>query len=435
MSFTVAIVGRPNVGKSSVFNRLIGQRKSITDDQPGVTKDRIYGRSTWLTKSFGIIDTGGIDISDAPFLEQIKQQALFAVNEADLVLFIVDAQTGITDADTHIAKILYTYKKDVIVAVNKADNVNLAANIYEFYSLGFADPVAISAHHGIGFGDLLDKIVNYIPEVTNKKETASTKIAVIGYPNVGKSSLVNAILGESRVITSSIPGTTIDAVDTFFTRNEKDYVIVDTAGIKKRGQIYESTERYALLRALQATERSDVVLFLLDASREIINQDKHVAGLVSEYAKACVIVVNKWDLVQKQTKTMALYEKMVKEEFKFLPFAEVCFVSSTENKRINTIFQALEKAVTNYNKKIQTAVLNELLTDITAMVPPKPFGRLAAKFNYMTQVSIKPPTFLIFVNDPKYVHFSYTRYLENRIREAFDFTGTPIKIIYRKKEV
>ncbi len=434
MPFTVAIVGRPNVGKSSIFNRLIGDRKSITDDEPGVTRDRIYARATWLTKSFGLIDTGGIDIGDAPFLDQIKQQALFAVNEANLVLFVVDSRTGLTDLDEQIARILYQYKKDVIVVVNKVDNQELMSSIYEFYNLGFGDPLGVSAHHGIGIGDLLDKIINFMPHITPKKDHDSIKLAVIGYPNVGKSSLVNAILDENRVIVSDVAGTTRDAVDSTFQRDNKKYTIIDTAGIKKRGQIYESTDRYALIRALQATERSDVVLFLIDASRDLINQDKHVAGLITEYGKACVIVVNKWDLVEKDSKTMAKYIEKLRGEFKFLPFAEIVFVSSTEKTRLHTIFEAVDQAYEHYNKKLQTSVLNEFLTDITMMNPPKMFNRGEARFYYMTQVSTKPPAFVIFVNDPNYVHFSYKRYIENKLRELFDFTGTPVKFIFRKRD-
>ena len=331
--FQVAIVGRPNVGKSSLFNRIIGERKAITDDIPGVTRDRIYGRATWLTKSFGVIDTGGIETGDAPFLEQIKAQALLAVNEADLIIFLVDAKSGITETDEVIKRLLFSFKKDVILAVNKVDNHQMLSNVYEFYSLGFGDPIGISATHGIGIGDLLDKVISYIDDSKMAIEDDSIKLAVVGYPNVGKSSLTNAILGEPRVIVSNIPGTTRDAVDTRFKYNNKDYTIIDTAGIKKSGQIYESTDRYALLRALRAIERADVVLFVIDASRDLINQDKHVAGLALEYG-AVLIVINKVDLVEKDTNTMSEYEKKVREEFQFLTFAPILFVSSIEGKRL-----------------------------------------------------------------------------------------------------
>lgn len=434
MSFKVAIVGRPNVGKSSLFNRIIGYRKSITAEQPGVTRDRIYARATWLTRSFGLIDTGGIDLKDAPFLEQIRHQATIAMSEADLILLVVDSRSGLTDLDENVAKMLYREKKTVIVVVNKVDNQSLKDSIYDFYGLGFGDPIGVSALHGIGIGDLLDEIIKYMPEDEVTIEDDSIKVAVIGYPNVGKSSLVNAILGEERTIISNIAGTTRDAVDTVIEKEGQKYTIIDTAGIKKRGQIYESTDYYSLLRAVDAVERSDVVLFLIDAERDLINQDKHVAGLITEYNKACVIVVNKWDVVLKETNTMKNYEDKVRGEFKFLPFAEICFVSSKEKTRLNTLFPAINKAYESYNRELKTSVLNEFLADMTSMVPPKNVKTGTAKFFYMTQVSTKPPTFVIFVNDPKLVHFSYKRYLENRMRELFEFTGTPIKFIFRKRE-
>ena len=404
MSFKVAIVGRPNVGKSSLFNRIIGYRKSITAEQPGVTRDRIYARATWLTRSFGLIDTGGIDLKDAPFLEQIRHQATIAMSEADLILLVVDSRSGLTDLDENVAKMLYREKKPVIVVVNKVDNQSLKDSIYDFYGLGFGDPIGVSALHGIGIGDLLDEIIKYMPEDEVTIEDDSIKVAVIGYPNVGKSSLVNAILGEERTIISNIAGTTRDAVDTVIEKEGQKYTIIDTAGIKKRGQIYESTDYYSLLRAVDAVERSDVVLFLIDAERDLINQDKHVAGLITEYNKACVIVVNKWDVVLKETNTMKNYEDKVRGEFKFLPFAEICFVSSKEKTRLNTLFPAINKAYESYNRELKTSVLNEFLADMTSMVPPKNVKTGTAKFFYMTQVSTKPPTFVIFVNDPKLVH-------------------------------
>lgn len=367
-------------------------------------------------------------------LEQIRHQATIAMSEADLILLVVDSRSGLTDLDENVAKMLYREKKPVIVVVNKVDNQSLKDSIYDFYGLGFGDPIGVSALHGIGIGDLLDEIIKYMPEDEVTIEDDSIKVAVIGYPNVGKSSLVNAILGEERTIISNIAGTTRDAVDTVIEKEGQKYTIIDTAGIKKRGQIYESTDYYSLLRAVDAVERSDVVLFLIDAERDLINQDKHVAGLITEYNKACVIVVNKWDVVLKETNTMKNYEDKVRGEFKFLPFAEICFVSSKEKTRLNTLFPAINKAYESYNRELKTSVLNEFLADMTSMVPPKNVKTGTAKFFYMTQVSTKPPTFVIFVNDPKLVHFSYKRYLENRMRELFEFTGTPIKFIFRKRE-
>lgn len=434
LPFKVAIVGRPNVGKSSLFNRLIGSRLSITNDAPGVTRDRIYAKTEWLTKSFAVIDTGGIEISDAPFLEQIKQQAEVAIQEADLIVFVVDSRQGLTDDDLYIAKRLYPTDKDVIVAVNKVDNLDLKQSIYEFYALGFGDPIAISANHGIGVGELMDAIVSKMPEDNIEVEDDSIKLAVIGYPNVGKSSLTNAILGQERTIVSEVAGTTRDAVDTPFTKDDVKYTIIDTAGIKKRGQVYESTEKYSVLRALQAIERCDVALIVVDGSRDIIAQDMHVAGYVQDYAKASVVVVNKWDIVNKDEKTMNKMTQSIYDTFKFLSYAEVVFVSAKESKRIDTIYPAINKAFENYNKRIPTNVINDILVDSVAMNPPAIFNRGKAKFSYVTQVSTKPPTFVIFVNDPDFVHFSYQRYLENQFRKAFDFTGTPIKLIFRKKD-
>ena len=433
MPYTVAIVGRPNVGKSSLFNRIIGDRKAITDDKPGVTRDRIYGSAAWLTRHFGLIDTGGIDIGDAPFLEQIKTQAMLAVNEADLIVFVVDSRVGLTEVDTYIARLLYPAEKPVIVAVNKVDNDQLRGTVYEFYSLGFGEPIAVSANHGIGMGDLLDEIIKQMPTEGNLEDDDSIKLAVIGYPNVGKSSLTNRILGQERVIVSDIPGTTRDAIDTKFVRDGKDYTIVDTAGIKKSGQIYESTDKYALLRALKAADRADVLLLVLDGSRELINQDKHVGGIIQEYQKAAVIVVNKWDLVDKETQTMKKIEDDLRDEFNFIPYVEICFVSSLDNKRIHTIFEAIDRAYESYNRTLSTSILNEFLMDVTAMNPPKLFNKGMAKFSYMTQIQTKPPTFLVFVNNPNYVHFSYERYLENKIRESFDFEGTPIQIEFKNR--
>ena len=434
MPFKVAIVGRPNVGKSSLFNRIVGERISITDDTPGVTRDRIYAQSEWLTKKFSLIDTGGIDIVDAPFLTQIKIQAQIAIDEADVIVFVVDGKTGLTDADYSIAKILYKSNKPVIVAVNKIDDKNLIANAYEFYSLGFDDPIAISTLHSIGMGDLLDKIISYMKEDNTPIIDDSIRFSIVGRPNVGKSSLVNAVLGEDRAIVSEISGTTTDSVDTSFVYHKQKYTVIDTAGIKKRGKIYENIDKYSVLRALTALERCDLALLVIDGKQGIIEQDKHVAGFITETFRACIIVVNKWDIVEKDDKTMKKFEEKVREEFKFLDYAPIVFVSAKEKQRINTIFPAIQQSYESFTKELKTSVLNEVLQDAVAMNPPAVFNQGKAKFNYITQVGIKPPTFAIFVNDYNYIHFSYERFLQNQFRAAFDLIGSPIKFVFRKKD-
>jgi GTP-binding protein len=433
MPFKVAIVGRPNVGKSSLFNRIVGSRLSITDDQAGITRDRLYAKAEWLTKNFRVIDTGGIDIGDAPFLTQIKAQAQIAMDEADVVVFVVDGKQGLQESDYYISKLLYKSEKPVILAVNKIDDLSLASSAYEFYALGFGDPVAVSSIHGIGIGDLLDQIISHIKTEDQTYDDTVVQFCIVGRPNVGKSSLTNAILGEERVIVSDIPGTTMDAIDTRFKKDKKEYVVIDTAGIKKRGKVYENADKYSVLRALSALERSDIALLVIDGEEGVIEQDKHVAGFIKDYGKAAIIVVNKWDLVLKDDKTMKKMEEKIKDEFKFLDFAEVVFVAAKENSRIHTIFPALNLAFDNYQKQISTSILNEVIDDSVAMNPTPIHNRGKAQFSYATQVATKPPTFVLFVNNPDYVHFSYERYLENRLRSAFDFTGTPIKLILRKK--
>lgn len=433
MPYKVAIVGRPNVGKSSLFNRLVGARLSITDDQPGVTRDRIYARAEWLTKHFRLIDTGGIDIGDAPFLNQIKAQAQVAMDEADTIIFVVDGKTGLVDADHYIAKLLYKTEKPVILAVNKIDDISLSMNAYEFYALGFGDPIAVSTIHGIGIGDLLDRTMSYMTDEDVSYDDSIVQFSIVGRPNVGKSSLTNAILGEERVIVSDVAGTTTDAIDTRFKKDRKEYVVIDTAGIKKRGKVYESTDKYSVLRALSAIERSDIALLVIDGEEGILEQDKHVAGYITDYNKACVIVVNKWDAVEKDDKTMKKMEQKIRDEFQFLTYAPVVFVSAKHQSRIHTLFPAINLAYENYQKQVQTSVINDLIQDAVAMNPTPIHNHGKAQFNYATQVAIKPPTFVVYVNNPDFVHFSYERYLQNQIRSAIDFTGTPIKLILRKK--
>lgn len=433
MPYKVAIVGRPNVGKSSLFNRLVGARLSITDDQPGVTRDRIYARAEWLTKHFRLIDTGGIDIGDAPFLNQIKAQAQVAMDEADTIIFVVDGKTGLVDADHYIAKLLYKTEKPVILAVNKIDDISLSMNAYEFYALGFGDPIAVSTIHGIGIGDLLDRAMSYMTDEDVSYDDSIIQFSIVGRPNVGKSSLTNAILGEERVIVSDVAGTTTDAIDTRFKKDRKEYVVIDTAGIKKRGKVYESTDKYSVLRALSAIERSDIALLVIDGEEGILEQDKHVAGYITDYNKACVIVVNKWDAVEKDDKTMKKMEQKIRDEFQFLTYAPIVFVSAKHQSRIHTLFPAINLAYDNYQKQVQTSVINDLIQDAVAMNPTPIHNHGKAQFNYATQVAIKPPTFVVYVNNPDFVHFSYERYLQNQIRNAIDFTGTPIKLILRKK--
>ncbi|SEA61246.1 GTP-binding protein [Thalassobacillus cyri] len=430
----VAIVGRPNVGKSTIFNRLVGERISIVEDIPGVTRDRIYAQGEWLNTTFNIIDTGGIEIGDEPLLVQMREQAQVAIDEADVIIFMVNGRDGITGADDEVAKILYKSNKPVVLAVNKVDNPEMRENIYEFYSLGFGEPFPISGTHGLGLGDMLDAVVSHFPEKSFEEEDDLTiRFSLIGRPNVGKSSLVNALLGQERVIVSDIAGTTRDAIDTPFKKEDRDFVIIDTAGMRKKGKIYETTEKYSILRALKAIERSDVVLALIDAEEGIIEQDKKIAGYAHEAGKAVIIVVNKWDTVETDEKTMKEFEQKVRAHFQYLDYAPIVFLSAKTKKRIHTLLPQVLKASENHAKRVQTNVLNEVIMDALAMNPAPTVKGQRLKVFYAAQVSVKPPSFVVFVNEPELVHFSYERFLENRIREAFGFEGTPIKIFARKR--
>jgi GTP-binding protein len=431
----VAIVGRPNVGKSTIFNRIAGERISIVEDTPGVTRDRIYAHSEWLGQRFSLIDTGGIDIGDEPFVTQIQEQAEIAIDEADVIILIVSIKEGITDADEKVARILYQTDKPVIVAVNKVDNPEMRAEIYDFYSLGLGDPLPISGSHGIGLGDLLEKVCHYFPQKTVKSDSETINFSFIGRPNVGKSSLVNAILGENRVIVSNIEGTTRDAIDTpFETDNGEQFTVIDTAGIRKRGKVYENTEKYSVLRALRAIDRSDVVLVVLDAATGIREQDKKVAGYAHEAGRGIIIVVNKWDAVKKDSYTMTEFEKMIRQEFQYLDYAPIIFVSATTKQRLNQLPKLIKRVSENQQRRIKSAVLNDVLMDAIARNPTPTENGKRLKVYYGTQVAIKPPTFVIFVNDPELVHFSYERYLRNQFRESFDFQGTPLHLIARKRK-
>lgn len=431
----VAIVGRPNVGKSTIFNRIVGERVSIVEDLPGVTRDRIYSSGEWLTHDFNIIDTGGIDIGDEPFLEQIRQQAEIAIDEADVIIFLVNGREGVTSADEEVAKILYRSKKPIVLAVNKIDNPEMRDMIYDFYALGFGEPIPISGSHGLGLGDLLDAAAEHFPKQEDDEYDEETiRFSLIGRPNVGKSSLVNAMLGEERVIVSDIAGTTRDAIDSTFTKEGQDYVIIDTAGMRKKGKVYESTEKYSVLRALKAIERSDVVLVVLNAEEGIIEQDKRIAGYAHEAGKAVVIVVNKWDAVEKDEKTMKEFEQNIREHFLFLDYAPVVFLSAKTKKRIHTLLPVINKASENHALRVQTNVINDVIMDAVAMNPTPTHKGNRLKIYYTTQVAVKPPTFVVFVNDPELMHFSYERFLENRLRDAFGFEGTPIKIFARTRK-
>lgn len=431
----VAIVGRPNVGKSTIFNRIVGERISIVEDIPGVTRDRIYSSAEWLTHDFNIIDTGGIDIGDEPFLEQIRQQAEIAIDEADVIVFLTNGREGVTAADEEVAKILYKAKKPVVLGVNKIDNPDMRDQIYDFYALGFGEPFPISGSHGLGLGDLLDEAAKHFPKHGGKEyDDDVIKFSLIGRPNVGKSSLVNAILGEDRVIVSNIAGTTRDAIDSELTYNGEKYVIIDTAGMRKKGKVYETTEKYSVLRALRAIERSDVVLVVIDGEEGIIEQDKKIAGYAHEAGRAVVIVVNKWDAVEKDEKTMKLFEQNLREHFLFLDYAPIVFLSAKTKKRIHTLIPMINTASENHALRVDTSVLNDVVMDAVAMNPtPSDKGR-RLRIYYTTQVAIKPPTFVVFVNEPELMHFSYERFLENRIRDAFGFEGTPIKIFARERK-
>ena len=434
MAGVVAIVGRANVGKSTIFNRMVGERISIVEDVAGVTRDRIYAKASWLTKEFSVIDTGGIELENASFTTQIKMQAEIAIEEADVIVFVVNGREGITKEDEYVARLLQKSRKPIILVVNKIDDNQFRDYIYEFYALGVGDPIPVSGSHGIGIGDLLDQIINQLDlqdEETNEDEIS---FSIIGRPNVGKSSLTNAILGEERVIVSNIEGTTRDAIDTPFVKDGQKYRVVDTAGMRKKGKVYENIEKYSILRALTSIEKSDVILVVIDGETGIREQDKHVAGYAHEAGKGVVIVYNKWDLVDKDEKPMQKKQKEIYEQFKYLDYARIVFTSAKTGQRVDQIFPLIQESYENSRKRVQTSVLNDVLVDAQLMNPTTTFNGGRLKIFYANQVAVCPPTFVLFSNDPQYLHFSYKRYLENRLREAFGFEGTPIHIICRKRD-
>lgn len=434
MAGIVAIVGRANVGKSTIFNRIVGERISIVEDVAGVTRDRIYATASWLTKEFRVIDTGGIELENASFTAQIKMQAEIAIEEADLIVFVVNGREGITREDEYVARLLQKSRKPVLLAVNKIDDESYKDNIYEFYNLGIGDPIPVSGSHGIGIGDLLDEIIKQLDFTEDVFDDDEIRFSIIGRPNVGKSSLTNAILGEERVIVSDVAGTTRDAIDTVFEKDGQKYRVVDTAGMRKKGKVYENIEKYSIIRAMSAIEKSDVIIVVVDADVGIIDQDKHVAGYAHEAGKGVILVVNKWDLVTKDDKTMNKMEKELRNQFKYLDYARIIFISAKTHQRVNQLFPLIQEAYLNSHKRVQTSVLNDVLVDAQAINPTTTFNGGRLKIFYANQVSICPPTFVLFVNDPQYMHFSYKRYLENRLRESFGFEGTPIHIICRKRD-
>jgi len=433
---TFAIVGRPNVGKSTLFNKIIGERISIVEDTPGVTRDRIYAEGEWLTKKFILIDTGGIEPqNDDIILEQMSRQAQIAIEMADAIVFMVDVKSGMTSADKDIASMLQRSGKPIVVACNKVDNIgDVPMGFYEFYNLGLDEPIAISSTHGLGTGDLLDKLFSYVDFSDETEEDDEIiKVAVIGKPNVGKSSLINKILGEDRVIVSDIAGTTRDAIDTQYEKDGQKYTFIDTAGMRKRGKIDEAIERYSVVRSLAAVDRADVVLILIDAQEGVTEQDTKIAGYAHDNGKASIIVVNKWDLVEKETNTMENYKKEVHNGLAYMMYAPVAFVSALTGSRLNKIFDLIRYVHNQHSMRISTGVLNDILNEaITKVQPPSDKGK-RLKIMYITQASTKPPTFILFVNDKELAHFSYIRYIENQIRETFGLEGTPIKFIIRER--
>lgn len=433
----VAIVGRPNVGKSTLFNALAGEKISIVKDTPGVTRDRIYADVTWLDKEFTMIDTGGIepDSKDIIF-SQMRDQAQIAIDTADVIIFITDVKQGLIDSDARVADMLRRSGKPVILAVNKVDSFKkYMADVYEFYNLGIGDPLPISASSRLGLGDLLDQVISYFPEHGGEEEEDERpRIAIVGKPNVGKSSIINRLLGETRVIVSDIAGTTRDAIDTEIVYNEKEYVFIDTAGLRRKSKIKEDLERYSIIRTVTAVERADMVLMVIDASEGVTEQDAKIAGIAHDKGKGIIIVVNKWDAVEKNDKTMREYEGKIRQTLSFMPYAQILFVSALTGQRIFKLFDVIDMVIENQNLRISTGVLNEIMMEAVAMQQPPSDKGKRLKLYYMTQVAVKPPSFVIFVNDKELMHFSYTRYLENKIREAFGFKGTSLRFFIRERK-
>ena len=433
----VAIVGRPNVGKSTLFNALAGENISIVKDTPGVTRDRIYADISWLNYNFTLIDTGGIEPDSGDvILSRMREQAQIAIETADVIIFLVDVRQGLVDADFQVADMLRRSQKPVVLAVNKADNYEkFLPDTYEFYNLGLGDPHPVSANSKLGFGDLLDEVVESCdPKALEEEEDERPKIAIIGKPNAGKSSIINKMLGEERVIVSDVAGTTRDAIDTVIQKNGKEYVFIDTAGLRRKNKIKEDLERYSVIRTVSAVERCDVAVLVIDATEGITEQDAKIAGIAHERGKGMIIAVNKWDLVEKDDKTIYKFTNKIREVLAYMSYAELVFISAKTGQRFPKIFDMLDAVIENHAMRVQTGVLNEILTEAVAMKQPPSDKGKRLKLYYMTQVSVKPPTFVVFINDRQLMHFSYTRYIENQIRNTFGFRGTPIHIIARERK-
>ena len=433
----VAIVGRPNVGKSTLFNRIAGQRISIVEDTPGVTRDRIYADAEWLNHHFTLIDTGGLEPeSDDMMLKNMYAQAEIAIESADVIIFVADVKTGMVDADMQVANILRKSKKPIVLAVNKMDDLaKYGMDIYEFYQLGLGEPFGVSAGQMLGIGDMLDEVVKHFPaDKDDSEEDDVIKVAIIGKPNVGKSSLINRILGEDRVIVSDVAGTTRDAIDSDYEYNGQKYVFIDTAGMRRKSKIKENIEKYSIIRAVAAVERADVCIMMINAEEGITDQDTKVAGIAHEAGKAVIIAVNKWDKIEKDNKTMNKFTKDIESEFKYLSYAPIIYISAATGQRVTKLFDLINTVNENNSLRISTGMLNDVLIEAMAMnQPPAEKGR-PLRIYYMTQVSVKPPTFVLFVNDTELLHFSYKRYIENQLRDAFGFTGTPIHFIARNRK-
>ena len=433
----VAIVGRPNVGKSTLFNALAGEMISIVKDTPGVTRDRIYADVSWLDKEFTLVDTGGIEPESKDIiLTQMREQAQIAIDTADVILFLTDVRQGLVDADSKVADMLRRSAKPVILVVNKVDNFDkFMPDVYEFYNLGIGDPMPVSSASRLGIGDMLDEVIKYFPEGAGEEEEDDRpRVAIIGKPNVGKSSIVNKLLGEQRVIVSDIAGTTRDAIDTEVKYDGKEYVFIDTAGLRRKSRIKEELEHYSIIRAVSAVERADVVLMVIDAVEGVTEQDAKIAGIAHERGKGVIIVVNKWDAIEKNDRTMKEYENEVRRVLSFMPYAEIMYVSALTGQRLVKLYDMIDMVIENQSMRVATGVLNEIMMEAVAMQQPPSDKGKRLKLYYITQVAVKPPTFVIFVNDKELMHFSYTRYLENRIRDAFGFRGTSLKFFIRERK-